>query len=160
MVEVSNRGEVRSQVLQAGYCGAEPHRAGHSKGSGTLRLSGILDFEGAQAADPLMDLAKTLYCYPDADDAKRAALLDGYGEPARKDWRQTVELYYLYFILEFWCWMAPPRQCGPLAWTGGPDGGVYSDLRSLVAGLAVCKAARIVVPRARNAKEVRPRNVK
>src|SRR5262245_57069260 len=77
-----------------------------SKGSGTLRLSGILDFEGAQAADPLMDLAKTLYCSPDVDDAKRAALLNGYGEPARKDWRQTVELYYLYYILEFWCWMA------------------------------------------------------
>ena len=77
-----------------------------SKGSGTLRLSGILDFEGAQAADPLMDLAKTLYCCPDVDDAKRAALLDGYGEPARKNWRKTVELYYLYYILEFWCWMA------------------------------------------------------
>ena len=77
-----------------------------SKGSGTLLLSGILDFEGAQAADPLMDLAKTLYCDPDVDDAKRAALLDGYGEPARKDWRKTVELYYLYYNLEFWCWMA------------------------------------------------------
>ena len=77
-----------------------------SNGSGTLRLSGILDFEAAQAADPLMDLAKTLYCDPDVDDAKRAALLGGYGEPARKDWRKTVELYYLYYILEFWCWMS------------------------------------------------------
>jgi aminoglycoside phosphotransferase (APT) family kinase protein len=77
-----------------------------SKESGTLRLSGILDFEGAQAADPLMDLAKALHCNPDVDDTKRAALLDGYGEPARKDWRKTVELYYLYYSLEFWCWMA------------------------------------------------------
>jgi hypothetical protein len=33
-------------------------------------------------------------------------LLDGYGEPAREDWRTTVELYYLYYILEFWCWCA------------------------------------------------------
>jgi aminoglycoside phosphotransferase (APT) family kinase protein len=85
-----------------------------SKGSGTLRLSGILDFEGAQAADPLMDLAKTLYCCPDVDDAKRAALLDGYGEPARKNWRKTVELYYLYYILEFWCWMALLGNAEPL----------------------------------------------
>jgi aminoglycoside phosphotransferase (APT) family kinase protein len=77
-----------------------------SKASGTLRLSGILDFEGAHAADPLMDVAKTLYCDPDVDDAKRAALLDGYGEPAREDWRESVELYYLYYSLEFWCWMA------------------------------------------------------
>jgi aminoglycoside phosphotransferase (APT) family kinase protein len=77
-----------------------------SKATGTLRLSGILDFENAQAADPLMDLSKTLYCDPDVDDARRAALLDGYGEPARENWRKTVELYYLYYILEFWCWMA------------------------------------------------------
>jgi hygromycin-B 7''-O-kinase len=85
-----------------------------SKTSGTLRLSGILDFEGAQAADPLMDLAKTLHCDPDVDDAKRAALLDGYGEPGRKDWRGTVELYYLYYILEFWCWMARLGNVEPL----------------------------------------------
>ena len=74
--------------------------------SGTLRLSGIVDFEGAQAADPLMDLAKTLYCDPDVDDTKRAALLDGYGIPGRNHWRQIIDLYYLYYILEFWCWMA------------------------------------------------------
>jgi len=77
-----------------------------SNRSETLRLSGVLDFEGAQAADPLMDLAKTLYCDPDVDDSKRVALLEGYGEPGREDWRETVELYYLYYILEFWCWMA------------------------------------------------------
>jgi len=81
--------------------------------SGTLRLSGILDFEGAQAADPLMDLAKTLYCDPDVDDAKRTALLDGYGDPARKDWRKTVDLYYLLLSLlhsRILVLDGPPRQ--------------------------------------------------
>jgi hygromycin-B 7''-O-kinase len=47
-------------------------------------------------------------------DAKRAALLDGYGEPGSKDWRETVELYYIYYILEFWCWMALLGNVEPL----------------------------------------------
>lgn len=72
-----------------------------TKMSGTLRLLGVLDFEGAQAADPLMDLAKTLYCDPDVDDTKRAALLDGYGVPGRNHWQETIEFSYLYYILEF-----------------------------------------------------------
>src|SRR5262249_33724014 len=85
-----------------------------SKSSGTLRLSGLLDFEGAQAADPLMDLAKTLYCDPHVDAARRARLLDGYGEPERQHWRETVALYYVYYILEFWCWMALQGNEEPL----------------------------------------------
>ena len=43
-----------------------------------LRLSGILDFDGALAGDPLMDVAKALH-YVGAE--AKAALLKGYGGP-------------------------------------------------------------------------------
>jgi len=79
-----------------------------------LRLTGVLDFENAHAADPLMDLAKTLYCAPEVDDAKRAALLNGYGPFERTHWIETVELYHLYYILEFWCWMTLLGNLDPL----------------------------------------------
>jgi aminoglycoside phosphotransferase (APT) family kinase protein len=74
--------------------------------AGGVRLTGILDFEGAQAADPLMDLAKALYCDPRVDDARRSALLDGYRVSADTPWQARVALYRLYYALEFWCWMA------------------------------------------------------
>ena len=70
---------------------------------GSLRLSGVLDFEGALAGDPLMDVAKALY-YLDAEC--RHALLGGYGPIDRLRWPQTLDLYHLYFVLELWCWMA------------------------------------------------------
>ncbi len=43
-----------------------------------LRLSGILDSDGALAGDPLMDVAKALH-YVSAE--AKAALLKGYGGP-------------------------------------------------------------------------------
>jgi aminoglycoside phosphotransferase (APT) family kinase protein len=70
---------------------------------GSLRLSGVVDFEGALAGDPLMDVAKAMY-YLDADS--RRAVLDGYGAIDREHWAQTLDLYHLYFVLELWCWMA------------------------------------------------------
>lgn len=72
----------------------------------SLRLTGVLDFENALAADPLMDLGKTLYCAPEMDAPRRDALLEGYGPILRSDWRETVTLYRLYHHLSFWCWMA------------------------------------------------------
>jgi aminoglycoside phosphotransferase (APT) family kinase protein len=68
-----------------------------------VQLTGVLDFEGALAGDPLMDVAKALYYL---DDTKRRALLQGYGDMNREHWRETLELYHLNFVLELWCWMA------------------------------------------------------
>lgn len=76
-----------------------------------LVLTGVLDFEGALAGDPLMDVAKALY-YLDAE--ARRALLDGYGEMDRASWRETLDLYQLYFVLELWCWMAQIGNRQPL----------------------------------------------
>ena len=74
------------------------------------RLSGIVDFENATAGDPLMDIAKAIYYFRPQDkpqDApKRAGLLAGYGDLARPDWQDTIDLYRLACTLELWCWRA------------------------------------------------------
>ena len=77
----------------------------------SIRLTGVLDFEGALAGDPLMDVAKALY-YLDAES--RRALLQGYGAMDREHWSQTLDLYHLYFVLELWCWMAQIGNQQPL----------------------------------------------
>jgi hygromycin-B 7''-O-kinase len=79
--------------------------------NGNLLLTGVLDFEGALAGDPLMDVAKTIY-YLDAE-SRRATLL-GYGVMDREHWSQTLDLYHLYFVLELWCWMAQIGNRQPL----------------------------------------------
>ena len=79
--------------------------------NGSVLLTGVLDFEGALAGDPLMDVAKALY-YLDAES--RRALLEGYGAMDRKHWGQTLNLYHLYFVLELWCWMAQIGNRQPL----------------------------------------------
>jgi hygromycin-B 7''-O-kinase len=76
-----------------------------------LRLTGVLDFEGALAGDPLMDVAKALF-YLDA--ASRRALLEGYGATGREKSSQTLDLYHLYFVIELWCWMAQIGNRQPL----------------------------------------------
>jgi aminoglycoside phosphotransferase (APT) family kinase protein len=78
---------------------------------GGVRLSGVLDFEGALAGDPLMDVAKALY-YLNAE--ARNAVLEGYGDTGRQNWSQTLDLYHLYFVLELWCWMAQIGNAQPL----------------------------------------------
>jgi hygromycin-B 7''-O-kinase len=79
--------------------------------SGAIRLCGVLDFEGALAGDPLMDVAKAAYYL--RDDARRA-LLDGYGDLGRASGPEVLRLYHLYFVLELWCWMAQIGNPAPL----------------------------------------------
>jgi aminoglycoside phosphotransferase (APT) family kinase protein len=79
---------------------------------GKLRLTGVLDFEGALSGDPLMDVAKALYYL---DEESRRAVLDGYGAIGRDHWSETLALYHLYFVLELWCWMAQTGQPQRLA---------------------------------------------
>ena len=71
--------------------------------NGEPRLTGVVDFEGALAGDPLMDVAKALYYL---DEPCTRALLDGYGPLGREHGSETLDLYHLYFVLELWCWMA------------------------------------------------------
>lgn len=70
---------------------------------GAVRLTGVVDFEGALAGDPLKDVAKALYYLKDRE---RRAFLAGYGPIARDDVEPTLALYRLLFSLELWCWHA------------------------------------------------------
>jgi aminoglycoside phosphotransferase (APT) family kinase protein len=109
----ADRAELLSACTHAVLCHNDLH-AGNllaTVSNSSLLLTGVLDFEGALAGDPLMDVAKALY-YLDAES--RRALLDGYGAMDRQHWLPTLDLYHLYFVLELWCWMAQIGNRQPL----------------------------------------------
>ena len=102
---VGERDELLSACTRAVLCHNDLH-AGNlfaTISEGTLLRTGVVDFEGALAGDPLMDIAKALYYL---DPGSKQAVLKGYGAIYRKKWLQTLDLYHLYFVLELWCWMA------------------------------------------------------
>jgi hygromycin-B 7''-O-kinase len=71
----------------------------------TWRVTGFIDVENAIAADPLMDLAKTVsYSIHDNAD-KLAGLVEGYGV-LPDDWEARIRLYRVYHSLELWDWFA------------------------------------------------------
>ncbi|MGW1346509.1 phosphotransferase family protein [Kribbella sp. NPDC002412] len=71
----------------------------------TWRITGFVDVENAIAADPLMDLAKTMSYSIRGNTEKLDGLLEGYGE-LPPDWRDRTTLYRLYHSLELWDWFA------------------------------------------------------
>jgi aminoglycoside phosphotransferase (APT) family kinase protein len=78
------------------------------------RISGLLDFENVVAGDPLLDLAKA-HCYSRRpSEAKLDALVGGYGE-LRDGWRDAVDLYIVYHLLELWDWFAMTGHTEPLS---------------------------------------------
>lgn len=87
-------------------------------------VTGFVDVENAIAADPLLDLAKTLQYDLDRSPAKRAALLEGYG-PLPPDADARLDLYRLYHSLELWAFFAETGNTGPLP-------AIADDLRALV----------------------------
>ena len=111
----------RTQLLEACATAHLCHYDFHSGNilaesrDGSLRLSGVLDFESAIAGDPLMDIAKALYYFTPQDEPKKTGLLAGYGALDRGDWQETLDLYRLYATLELWCWMAQIGNREPLA---------------------------------------------
>ncbi|MBV9833856.1 MAG: aminoglycoside phosphotransferase family protein [Alphaproteobacteria bacterium] len=115
---ISGHVEARAHLFggctQAVLCHNDLH-AGNllaSTADGDVRLTGVVDFEGALAGDPLMDVAKAAFYLT---DEPRRALLDGYGPIERAHVSQTLNLYHLYFVLELWCWMAQIGQTQRLA---------------------------------------------
>lgn len=92
---------------------------------GKPHLTGVVDFENTQAADPLMDLAKSAYYLTPAE---RAPLLAGYGELGRPEADRTLAYYHLYFVLVLWCWMA---QIGNTAALPGLSGDLERGIRTL-----------------------------
>lgn len=70
-----------------------------------LAVTGVLDVENAVAADPLLDLARTLYFSMRDDGARQAALFEGYGDPGPLA-AERLRLYCAHQALELWCWFA------------------------------------------------------
>jgi hygromycin-B 7''-O-kinase len=66
----------------------------------TWRVNGFIDVENAIAADPLIDLAKTIQYSAHDNPEKLAGLTDGYGVVPE----DRVDLYRLYHSLELWDW--------------------------------------------------------
>jgi hygromycin-B 7''-O-kinase len=87
-------------------------------------VTGFIDVENAVAADPMLDVAKTIQYDLDASAEKRAALLDGYG-PLPPAGAERVALYRLYHALELWVWFATIGNTPPLS-------DIMDDIRSLL----------------------------
>jgi len=71
-----------------------------------LQLSGLLDFGNARAADPLFDLAKTLFIMAHQDPASREPLLAGYGRLDQPCATEALRLYLLYHRLNMWAFLS------------------------------------------------------
>jgi hygromycin-B 7''-O-kinase len=88
----------------------------------TLRVTGFVDVENAIAADPLLDLAKTIQYSVRDNREKLVGLTDGYGTVAMN----RIELYRLYHSLELWDWFC---STGEVAHVDS----IARDMRELVA---------------------------
>jgi hygromycin-B 7''-O-kinase len=97
-----------------------------SRSGGAWQVTGFVDVEGAVAADPLFDLARTHYYALRHDAAKVDAFLRGYG-PLPPDWADRIAVYHLHHALELWNWAAS---------TGKPADRslATTDLQTILAG--------------------------
>ncbi|MGL4960651.1 MAG: aminoglycoside phosphotransferase family protein [Inquilinus sp.] len=95
---------------------------------GDLRLSGLIDFGNARAADGLFDLAKALFCCAHEDGRSRQPLLDGYGPIDHPEPERALRLYTLFHRASMWCWLT--RLGHEAAAEDGP-GGLLRDLREM-----------------------------
>jgi aminoglycoside phosphotransferase (APT) family kinase protein len=123
---LSDRNELFDRCDRAVLCHHDLH-AGNilvEPDGGHWRVTGFVDVENAIAADPLMDLAKTIqYEFRRPADAFEA-LIEGYG-PLGEDGHERIRLYRVYHALELWDWFASVGTTAPL-------GGIAAALRSLV----------------------------
>jgi len=90
--------------------------------NGSLRLTGLIDFGNARAADALFDLAKALFCCTHEDPRSREPLLAGYGAIDHPDPEQALWLYTLLHRVTMWC---------SFARSGDTSGDAASLLRDL-----------------------------
>jgi Ser/Thr protein kinase RdoA (MazF antagonist) len=107
--------------LQQGNVLAEPGR------DGNLRLTGLIDFGNARAADALFDLAKALLCCTHEDPCSRAPLLAGYGDISHPDPEEALWLYTLFHRLSMWCHLT---RHGDTSVADGPAG-LLRDLHEM-----------------------------
>ncbi|HZZ87996.1 MAG TPA: aminoglycoside phosphotransferase family protein [Caulobacteraceae bacterium] len=95
---------------------------------GAWRISGLVDFENAVAADPLFDLAKVLDYTAHECAAGRAPLAEGYGALDRPGAHEALELYRVFHKLELLNWFKAVRA-DPL---GPATASLLADLAEIV----------------------------
>ena len=77
------------------------------------RITGLVDWENAVAADPLLDLAKSWAFSDGRSEETLDALLEGYG-PVRPAWEEAFDLYVIDHLLELWIWFDQLGVTDPL----------------------------------------------
>ena len=104
---MADRERLFSGCTAAVLCHNDCHEANLlvARGGEGWRITGVVDFGNAAAADPLLDLAKTFSYSRWATEACVDALAEGHGG-LRTDWREALGLYELYHRLELWWWFA------------------------------------------------------
>jgi hygromycin-B 7''-O-kinase len=107
---IANHVRAREELLAGGPTAVFCHNDCHEgnvlvtrKANGTV--AGVFDFENALAGDPLLDLAKTVAYSPRDRSVITDAIADGY-ENLSAGWRDGLDLYGLYHVLELWGWFA------------------------------------------------------
>ncbi|MFI5691731.1 phosphotransferase family protein [Kribbella sp. NPDC051586] len=97
---VEERKQLFAENRAAVLCHNDFHEGNVLVDPATWRVTGFIDVENAIAADPLIDLAKTIQYSVQGNAEKLAGLTDGYGAlPADR-----TDLYRLYHSLELWDW--------------------------------------------------------
>ncbi|HEX6355207.1 aminoglycoside phosphotransferase family protein [Actinophytocola sp.] len=122
---VAERSDLLGNCAGAVLCHNDLHEGNVLVEQGTdgWRVTGLVDVENAIAADPLMDLAKTVQYDLTRSPGKVAGLLAGYG-PLPPDGPARLTLYRLFHALELWDWFAEIVNTEPLA-------AIAADIREL-----------------------------
>ncbi|TCO45992.1 aminoglycoside phosphotransferase (APT) family kinase protein [Kribbella antiqua] len=110
---VETHAELFKANLAPALCHNDFHEGNVLVDPETWRVTGFIDVENAIAADPLLDLAKTMSYSIRGDATKLQGVVDGYGD-LPEDWRERTTLYRLYHSLELWDWFASIGNADPL----------------------------------------------
>lgn len=94
---------------------------------GRLVLSGLIDFGNAQAADPVADLAKCLFCSEHDAPGSMPHILAGYGRIDHPDPEGAIWYYTLLHRVTMWSWL---RHIGAIPTPDTPSG-LIDDLRMM-----------------------------
>jgi Ser/Thr protein kinase RdoA (MazF antagonist) len=96
---------------------------------GRLELSGLIDFGNAQAADPVFDLAKCLFCSEHDAPGCATAIRAGYGAIPHPDPEAALWFYTLLHRVIMWWWL---RHTGAIA--ADTPAGLLDDLWEMADG--------------------------
>jgi len=79
---------------------------------GRVKISGLIDFGNARAADPIYDLAKCIFCTVHQAPAAAAPMLEGYGAIDHPDPAGALAYYTILHRMMMWWWL---RHIGEIA---------------------------------------------